>query len=202
MVDVGPNSADPPIDVRRRRILDAAMAVFARHGYRKASMDEVARVAQVSRQGLYLHFSTKEDLFRETIRTFLIQSQEAAQAALSATDRPLEERVVQAFEALMCPPVEARGSEVGELLETTRVLLGSLVEDQTALFMRRLESAIEETAELIGPYRSAGITARQLVSLLRTTAHGLKFMCAGRAEFVSGMTDAVRIVCLPLRRTG
>jgi AcrR family transcriptional regulator len=49
-------------DSRRRALLDAALAVFSRYGYQKTSMDEVARSAQLSRQGLYLHFATKEEL--------------------------------------------------------------------------------------------------------------------------------------------
>lgn len=199
MADNGPLPAELPVDTRRRRILDAAFTVFARLGYRKASMDEVARVAQVSRQGLYLHFSTKEDLFRETVSTFLMQSQAAAQTALAAADRPLEERLVQAFDALMCPAIETKGAEIGELLETTRALLGSLVEDQTAIFLCRLEAAIEASPELMTPYRAAGLSARQLASSLYATAHGLKFMGSTRADFLARITDAVRIVCLPLR---
>ena len=41
-------------DSRREALLEAAVGVFARYGFRKTSMDEVARAAGVSRQGLYL----------------------------------------------------------------------------------------------------------------------------------------------------
>ena len=46
-------------DPRRSRLLEAALGVFLRYGYKKTSMDEVARAADLSRQGLYLHFATK-----------------------------------------------------------------------------------------------------------------------------------------------
>ena len=39
-------------DVRRRRILEAAIATFLRYGYRKTSMDAVARAADISRQAM------------------------------------------------------------------------------------------------------------------------------------------------------
>ena len=47
-------------DPRRSRVLEAALGVFLRYGFRKTSMDEVARAADLSRQGLYLQFATKE----------------------------------------------------------------------------------------------------------------------------------------------
>src|SRR3712207_2267923 len=46
-----------------RAILDAALAVFLRHGYPGASMDEVAARAGVSKVTVYNHFSDKERLF-------------------------------------------------------------------------------------------------------------------------------------------
>ena len=61
-------------DPRRRGPLEAALTVFARYGYAKTSMDEIARTAQVSRQGLYLHFATKEELFRVAVRNALERS--------------------------------------------------------------------------------------------------------------------------------
>ena len=47
---------------RRQRILDAALQVFAAHGYRAGSMREVARVADKSLSTLMHHFKTKDDL--------------------------------------------------------------------------------------------------------------------------------------------
>ncbi|MZD09631.1 TetR family transcriptional regulator, partial [Streptomyces sp. SID5785] len=58
-----PPAADTDTD-RRSLVLDSAMATFARFGYRKTSMEEVARAARISRPGLYFLFSSKEALFR------------------------------------------------------------------------------------------------------------------------------------------
>jgi AcrR family transcriptional regulator len=54
-------------DERRAALLAAAAEVFARYGYRKASMDDVARAAGLSRQGLYLHYPTKDALFKAAV---------------------------------------------------------------------------------------------------------------------------------------
>ena len=49
---------------RRRRILDAALAVFSRRGYRDASVDEIAAEAETSKGGVYFHFPGKQVIFR------------------------------------------------------------------------------------------------------------------------------------------
>ena len=50
---------------KQRRILDAALAVFAAEGYSGTSMDAIAAKANVSKPTLYQYFGTKEQLFTE-----------------------------------------------------------------------------------------------------------------------------------------
>lgn len=52
-----------PPSSARNRVLQAALEVFAEKGYHEATMDEVAKIAQVSKGALYLHFPSKQDLF-------------------------------------------------------------------------------------------------------------------------------------------
>lgn len=52
---------------KHRAIMQAAAEAFLRNGYLGASMDEVAKVASVSKQTVYKHFSDKEQLFTEII---------------------------------------------------------------------------------------------------------------------------------------
>jgi AcrR family transcriptional regulator len=49
---------------RQGRILDAALSVFTRRGYREASVDEIAEEAQTSKGGVYFHFPGKQLIFR------------------------------------------------------------------------------------------------------------------------------------------
>jgi len=51
----------------RESILDAARTLLARQGFRRTSMDGVAREAGLSRRTLYLHFENKQGLFLATI---------------------------------------------------------------------------------------------------------------------------------------
>ncbi len=52
---------------RRAAILEAATAAFLSGGYLGASMDDVARLAAVSKQTVYKYFADKEQLFHETV---------------------------------------------------------------------------------------------------------------------------------------
>jgi AcrR family transcriptional regulator len=45
-------------------LLDGAMQQFARHGFAKTSMSDIAKAASISRTSLYKHFPTKEDVFK------------------------------------------------------------------------------------------------------------------------------------------
>ncbi|WP_375475810.1 TetR/AcrR family transcriptional regulator [uncultured Jatrophihabitans sp.] len=48
---------------RRRRVLDAAMAEFGRHGYSGGSLNVIAREAGVAKGSLFQYFDDKSDFF-------------------------------------------------------------------------------------------------------------------------------------------
>ncbi len=48
---------------RHRRILDAALRVFSRRGYRDASVDDIADESRTSKGRVYFHFPGKEAIF-------------------------------------------------------------------------------------------------------------------------------------------
>ncbi|MEV4944311.1 TetR/AcrR family transcriptional regulator [Streptomyces sp. NPDC053755] len=52
---------------KHQAIMDAATAVFLDKGYAGTSMDDIAKLAAVSKQTVYKHFADKEKLFSEII---------------------------------------------------------------------------------------------------------------------------------------
>src|ERR1700744_4149523 len=98
-MNISPTVEADATEVRHQGVLEAALGVFARYGFRKASMDEVARAAGVSRQGLYLQFANKEELFRRAVEYSLAGQLKAAGEALDDAAQPLERRLVHAFDA-------------------------------------------------------------------------------------------------------
>jgi len=74
---------------RRRRIQEAARTVFAERGYAGASIELIARAAQLSVGAIYLYFRSKEDLYvsliEDALTTFDVEmSQLREQSAASA----------------------------------------------------------------------------------------------------------------------
>src|ERR1044072_2397431 len=55
-------------EARPEEILDAAQQVFGESGFARAKLDDIARLAGVSKGTLYLYFDSKETLFREMVR--------------------------------------------------------------------------------------------------------------------------------------
>jgi AcrR family transcriptional regulator len=50
-----------------RKLLDAAMVVFAKRGYHAARVDDIVKLAKTSHGTFYLYFSNKEDLLRALV---------------------------------------------------------------------------------------------------------------------------------------
>jgi TetR/AcrR family transcriptional regulator, transcriptional repressor for nem operon len=54
----------------RARIVERARVMFNRHGFDQVSIDDIMREAGLTRGGFYHHFSSKEDLYAEAVRSF------------------------------------------------------------------------------------------------------------------------------------
>lgn len=52
------------LDIEKQdQIINSAMRIFAVHGYKKAYMSEIAKLANVSKPALFYHFGTKLELY-------------------------------------------------------------------------------------------------------------------------------------------
>jgi AcrR family transcriptional regulator len=82
-----PAQGDPEAlegSAKRRQIMEGAWAVFLAAGFDGASMNDVARVAGVSKGTLYVYFDSKEKLFEALIREE--RRQQAERLAVFAPD--------------------------------------------------------------------------------------------------------------------
>ncbi|GAA2817642.1 TetR/AcrR family transcriptional regulator [Saccharopolyspora taberi] len=71
---------------KRRAILEGAREVFGRDGYTRASIDAIAKAAEVSTRTIYNHFKDKEELFRAVI---LESAEQVREVQLADLDRNL-----------------------------------------------------------------------------------------------------------------
>ena len=70
----------------RRRLLDAAEAVFGRAGYHGASIDQVAAEAGFTKGAVYSTFESKADLFLALLMERVTGRREEIEAALAGAD--------------------------------------------------------------------------------------------------------------------
>ncbi|MFI5911757.1 TetR/AcrR family transcriptional regulator [Dactylosporangium sp. NPDC051541] len=183
-----PTSADvvptPGDAARRDAVLESALRTFARFGYRKTSMDDVAREAAISRPGLYFLFSSKPNLFRAAADHGIERDLRDARQALLAPGRPLGERIAAAFDCWA-------GRYVGPLQDVNAVvrenpdLLGPVARGGPDRFERLLIAALREAGD-----REPEAVAQTLVS----ASIGIKHQTASRDEYRARMAIAVELL--------
>ncbi len=87
----GPHAL-PPVRTRRpgraavrRRLLDAALQVFAERGYASTNLDQVAAAAGLTKGAIYSNFASKDDLFFAMMKEQALKRVEAVRAALKTS---------------------------------------------------------------------------------------------------------------------
>lgn len=83
---------------RREVILGAAAELFAEHGYRGASIGEIARGSGVTPPVVYEHFESKRELYRDLLELHFAGLREVWGEHFVGDD-PLGERVARSFDA-------------------------------------------------------------------------------------------------------
>ncbi len=125
-------------------MLDAAAEVFARRGYREASVAEIARSAGYSTGALYVHFSGKHDLFLALFDTALT---EWGMGYLDATSQA----------GTVAEMIEAAGRRWGQLQDENPA--------QTMLFMEFWSVAVRDS-DLRGEFAQRHAAMRATIGSL------------------------------------
>jgi AcrR family transcriptional regulator len=155
-------------------------------------MDDIARAVGISRQGLYLHFPTKEAVFKAMVSRTLESMRTEAGAALSHADHDIEERLLGAFAAMHS---KAIGVEyLGELMATMTALIGPVFREVEKAVVSDVARALD-AAGIATRWKEAGVSAKELAGNLSATSEGIKRAVTTPAEYFDRMRVAVRIVC-------
>jgi AcrR family transcriptional regulator len=86
---------------KQRLVLDAAMHEFASNGYHRTNINTVASKAGISIGALYKYFSSKEELFLETLRAGMGLIEDVYSRAMEAGTDPFE-RIRAVFLGVLC----------------------------------------------------------------------------------------------------
>jgi AcrR family transcriptional regulator len=119
--------SNPPATLREQTILAAALDVFGRYGFRRASMEDIARAAGLSRPLLYLSFPNKAAIF-EAVSRDLCERLLADAHAGWAPELPVQQGLMALVEAVHVPLYRLlKASPHGaELLEAGGGMIGAL----------------------------------------------------------------------------
>ncbi|MGH7291682.1 MAG: TetR/AcrR family transcriptional regulator [Myxococcota bacterium] len=157
-------------------ILVAAYACFARYGYKRVALEQIAQEAGISRAALYLHFRNKEAIFRALSRKLHDQMQAAAEQAAEPAG-PLETRL----EAILCAKLGhlfeliSASPHAAEILDENSRLCGDVSEEFRKRFLRVLRGPIVD-ADAAGEIdlRACGLEPAEAAELLLDSAKGLE----------------------------
>ena len=79
-------------------ILNAARKEFLAHGFRRTSIEEIARTAGIAKGTVYLYFDSKEAVFHAVLEAFFDWFLERAKAEAKGTDA-VEQRLARVLQA-------------------------------------------------------------------------------------------------------
>ncbi|WP_242126600.1 TetR/AcrR family transcriptional regulator [Sphingobium sp. Sx8-8] len=186
-----------PASSRADQIIAATRALFVRYGYRRTSVDDIAREAGVAKATLYLHFSGKEEMFREMIARFQ-RFQEERCAAAEAMDAPVEARVIALIDAAYGTTLEwFENTAHIEELRTVAVQEIALPVDESARQLGRRLARMIERAEDAGELRppAVGRSPQEVARVLLFAAYGAKHATdATLAGFRAALPGIVRLI--------
>ncbi|MDN8615083.1 TetR/AcrR family transcriptional regulator [Variovorax ginsengisoli] len=80
-------AADAP-DTRENQLLAIARSLFARDGYERTSMRDIAEVADITKAALYYYFPNKEALYERVVLESMQSLVDDVSAAVAAADSP------------------------------------------------------------------------------------------------------------------
>jgi AcrR family transcriptional regulator len=132
-------------DEKREAVFAVAGDVFARYGFRRTAMNDIAQAAGISRPALYLMVENKEDLFSGVVTFRFNQGIDKAISTLSKSGS-IAERItaaILAFEKIFYEPV-AESPHGAELMDMSISIAADLMKKGQDRLEKILSQALEE----------------------------------------------------------
>lgn len=153
----------------RALLVDAALRVFAEHGYEEATVEDIAGAAGYSKGAYYFHFASKEDIFLELLEQWIVEQTERLKAFDEAT--PAAAALLETIEAFLSygerdsvwPPLLVEFWAQARQHEAVRSGLDQAYAD----WRRRLARSFRRAADsgLISPHLTPDDAARLLLAV-------------------------------------
>ncbi len=179
-------------DSKTSAILNSAFQAFATYGFRKTSMDDIAKGAGMSRPAVYLHYKNKEAIVRELTQFYYGEKTAAVAEALKGTGS-LPEILAQAVQTQSQGMAEILASPHGlEMLDATKSMSTDIVQEGEAELTRlyadwlRREDAAGRAHLPVGPDEAA--------KTITTSLKGVKMTASSAEEFEQGISQLAALL--------
>jgi AcrR family transcriptional regulator len=181
---------------RRAVILDAALRVFGQYGYRRTSMDDIAREAGIGKGTIYLSFASKEEVFQalsQRLAQRMLTGAEAARHRPGTTADKLAAMHAAWFGTYA--DTISRSPHAAELLDAKHRLSADLVSDAASQYKRLVRDVLAE-AVAVGELdlEPVGLTGDTAAELLIASARGLQSSAASPATYRRYLKTLVRVM--------
>lgn len=191
-------------EAKRLAVFAAAADVFARYGFQRTAMNDIATAAGVSRPALYLMFQNKDDLFRQLAQHRQGEAINAAEAEL-AGQGPFGERLtraVMAYERLYYEPV-SQSPHGAELMDANLSIAGEEMKKGSRRLAAQFAKALgraDETGEV--NLAHASISPSAFVDIMMSSVNGQKKAATSITDFRKRVANVVGIFCASITPGG
>ena len=167
-------------NVTRRRILDAATAVFSEKGYHGTAVDDIVKVSNTSKGSFYFHFPSKQEIFFALVDRLIASLARSAEDAIKVEHGPLD-KVNAALETVFHN--FSRHRNLAKILLVSGVGLGKAFDERllaihatfASLIKKHLDEAEKILIELIDAYPDENSLIVLLAYLYQTNKDQLSF---------------------------
>ena len=178
---------------KRELILDAAIPVFGRFGFKKTSVDDLAEAADISKQGLYLYFPGKEALFLAAMQKYLDDGLDLVRRALADPEASLFKRLMGAMDAWFGRHYATFAPGSFDVIEAGNRMSGAQVEKYAAVFRATLAKALAESPDF--EQSTNACSPKEIAEVLFLCGLTWKEGHASRADFMKKIALCIRASC-------
>ena len=189
-------------EARRAVILDAALRAFGQYGYRRTSMDDIAREAQIGKGTIYLSFASKDEVFRALSQRLAQQMLAGAEAA-SRQPGTTADKLAAMHAAWFGTYADtiSRSPHAADLLDAKYQLSADLAADAATRYKRLVQNLLSEAAAAAElDLEPAGLTPSTAAELLIAAARGLQPSPSSPATYRRHLTTLAQVMIAGLAR--
>ncbi|MBN2250964.1 MAG: TetR/AcrR family transcriptional regulator [Candidatus Altiarchaeota archaeon] len=153
----------------REQIIESAKDIFSRFGFRKTTVDDIARSIHKAKSSIYYYFSSKEEIFEEVIRREYAYLKDRLSDALAGEETPegkLRAYVITRLRVLLKVSnfYGAITSDYFEYFGLIEKLRKDYVQEEIRVFRGILQEGVQKGAFKI---KNIDITAHTVITALK-----------------------------------